>query len=384
VSPETGSVECFSDPLGGLPDEVWDEMAGERFYSSALWLRLCALASGSTSGGLHVDLPGGARAAVPVAAVDHEPNPNSRWHDILTAGGLPSPQPQGILVGVRRGYLSHMIATPGADRAVAMEHLLSAVRAIPAPGRDGPPAHVAMYLTTEDVQLLREVGVDTMPVALNTDAWIEIPDSDWDCWLSRLSTGRRNSVRREMHRFEDAGYDVEETTLREAYPHVARLLARTELRYGRSPDVDALVRSFHAQGELAGDQGRVLLCSRGGRPPVGFCLFYRWGDTLFLRAVGFDYDELQSVGEYFNLAYYIPGKLPGLRWMHAGISAQEVKAARGAVLRPLWLMDLSENSVLAGLDEEIRAYNTSFLSKLRDSSPIISRALDSELWEPFC
>jgi hypothetical protein len=265
-----------------------------------------------------------------------------------------------------------------------MEHILQTVRATPGPGRDGQPAHVAMYLTNEDVRLLRDVGVDTMPVALNSDAWIEIPDGDWDNWLGRLSTGRRTSVRREMRRFEDAGYDVEETTLREAHAHVARLLARTEERYGRNPDVDALIRSFKAQGELAGEQGRVLLCSRNGRPPVAFCLFYRWRDTLFLRAVGFDYDELQSAGEYFNLAYYIPAKLPGITCMHAGISAQEVKAARGAVLRPLWLMDLSENSVLAGLDDEIRAYNARFVARLRESSPLVSRALESELWEPYC
>ncbi|MEY9905901.1 hypothetical protein ABIA35_002118 [Catenulispora sp. MAP12-49] len=379
----SGQTDYFADALGGLPDTVWDEIAGERFYSTALWLRLCGLPAGSTSGGLHVDLPGGGRAALPIASVQREPNPNSRWQDLLTARGLPSPAPEGILVGARRGYLSHVMTTPGADRKVAAEYLLKALRSLPAPRADVPPAQVAMYLTTEDVLLLRACGVDTLPVALNSDAWIAIPEGGFEDWLSTLSAGRRNSVRREMRRFEEAGYQVEEMSLGEAHEHVARLLARTELRYGRSPDVEALIRSFRTQGEVAGEHGRVLLCSKEGQPPVAFCLFYRRDDTVYLRAVGFDYDRLDGAGEYFNLAYYLPIQRPGVRWLHAGISSQEVKAARGAVLRPLWLLDLSERSVLTGLDAEIRAHNAGFVAKLSASSPLIDRALDSELWDAF-
>jgi hypothetical protein len=379
-----GPDACFTDPLGGLPDEVWDEMADDRFYSTALWLRLCGLASGSTSGGLHVDLPGGGRAAVPVADVEHEPNPNSRWHDVLTHRGLPSPRPQGILVGARRGYLSHLMATPGADRTVAAERLLTAARALPTRYGDGPPAQVAMYLTTEDALLLRAAGAEAMPVALNSDAWIEIPEGGFESWLDALSTGRRTSVRREMRKFDKTGYQVVETVLRDSYLYVAHLLARTAQLHGRTADADTLADSFREQGEMAGDRARVLLCSTDGQPPVGFCLYYRLGDTVYLRAVGFDYDRLQSAAEYFNLMYYIPGRLPGVRRLHAGISTQEAKAARGAALRPLWLMDLSEHSVLAGRDEEIRAHNSDFLAKLRDSSPVIDRALESELWEVFC
>jgi hypothetical protein len=370
-------MDCFVDPLGGLSDEDWDELAGPRFYSSALWTRLCALAPGAKPGGLHVDLPGGGRAAVPVAAVQDEPNPHNRWTDQLTRRGLPAPPPQGILVGQRRGYLTHLLTTPDANRQEAAKHLLAALREL------GSDACVAMFLTTPDVLLLREAGVDTMPVALTTDAWIDVPPGGWDPWLDSLGAHRARRIRSEVRRFERAGYRVWRRTLREAYADVARLLARTELRYGREVDVDALARSFRNQGELAGDRAEVLLCGREDGPALGFCLYYRWHDTVYLRAVGFDYEHLDGAAEYFNLTYYRPARFPGVRHLHAGIETPEGKAGRGASLKPLWLLDLTERSVLSGRDDEVRRHNQAYLTRLRESSPLVANALDDPLWEVF-
>src|SRR3954454_20505943 len=91
----------FADPTGGLGDAAWDELAAGRFYSSAFWLRLVALEPGAVSGGLHVPLPGGGRAAVPVAAVtgpDDLANPHLRWPELLAERGLPSPPWRGLLI----------------------------------------------------------------------------------------------------------------------------------------------------------------------------------------------------------------------------------------------------------------------------------------------
>ena len=47
--------------------------------------------------------------------------------------------------------------------------------------------------------------------------------------------------------------------------------------------------------------------------------------------------------------YYAPVRMAaelGLRWVHPGIESPDAKALRGAQLRPLWLLDLSEDSVL--------------------------------------
>ncbi|MGO4418454.1 GNAT family N-acetyltransferase, partial [Streptomyces sp. MCAF7] len=149
-------------------------------------------------------------------------------------------------------------------------------------------------------------------------------------------------------------------------------------------DVAPMADSLRKQGELASSRAEVVLCSRPGEPPVGFCLYYRWGDTVYLRGLGLDHDRLVSAAEYFNLTYYMAARLPGVRRLHAGTETAEGKALRGATLRPLWLLDLSEDSPLAGYDEEIREHNRALLARLRDSSPAVSDALEYELWEPYC
>ncbi|MFE9094262.1 GNAT family N-acetyltransferase [Streptomyces sp. NPDC007264] len=382
----TARTDTFADAVGGLGDAEWDRLADGRFYSSALWLRLCALLEpGSVSGGLHVETPGGGRAAIPVAAVTDEPNPHLRWHDLLAARGLPAPEPGGLLIGQRRGYLAHLLTGEGTDRTEAAAAVLDAVRALRSPlHEESKIARVAMYLTTEDVRALRAAGVRTAPVALTTDAWIEIPPGGHDAWLDSLSAHRARRIRSEIRKFEKAGYEVEHRTLAESWQDVARLVARSLLRYGRTVDVAPMAESFREQAELAGSRAEVVLCSRPGEPPVGFCLYYRWGDTVHLRALGFDHDRLASAAEYFNLTYYIPARLPGVRRLHAGTETAEGKALRGAALRPLWLLDLSEDSPLAGYDEEIRDHNRALLGRLRDSSPAISAALEYDLWEPYC
>lgn len=375
-------ADYFADPLGGLTDAQWDGLAGDRFYSSAFWLRLCALEPGAASGGVHVDLPGGARAAVPVAAMGDVANPHLRWPELLGARGLPSPPGNGLLVGQRRGYLAHLLATAGADPVGVAGELLAAVRSVHLP--DLGPARVALYLTTPDVLALREAGVPAMPVALAADAWLEIPPGGWDAWLESLGTRHRlRRVRSEVRRFQQAGYRVEHRVLRDAYAEVGRLAAGTERRYGIPADTDAYVEAFRKHAELAGDRAEVLLCAVDGEPPVGCCFYFRDGDTVYLRAVGFDYDRLRGAAEYFNLAYYLPARLPGVRWLHAGIGTPDGKALRGAELRPLWLLDLSVDSPLHGYDRDVLAHNSAFRGRLADSSPAVAGALRTEDWKAF-
>lgn len=385
------SADYFTDPLGGLTDAEWDETAEGRFYSSAFWLRLVALEAGAISGGLHVPLPGGGRAAVPVAATEPDgmSNPHLRWHDLLTEKGLPSPSAGGVLVSQRRGYLADLLATPGADRAGAAAALLEAVRALPDPhgpsGEPSGPARVAMYFGTQDVLALRAAGVKALPVVLTADASLEIPEGGWDEWLRTMgSRHRRQRVRSEVRKFEQAGYRVEHRVLRDCYADVGRLAARTEQRYGIDGSAEAYIEAFRKHADLAGDRAEVLLCSVDGEPPVGCCFYVRDKDTVYLRAVGFEYEQLRGAAEYFNLAYYIPARMPGVRRLHAGIATPGGKALRGAVLEPLWLLDLTPDSPLEGHEAAIRAHNAAFLKDLEGDSGAVAAAVSTEEWQDLC
>jgi hypothetical protein len=372
--------DWFADPLGGLGDAAWDELAGDRFYSSAFWLRVCDLEGGGVAGGVHGALSGGGHAAVPVLAVGDNPHPNVRWADLLAARGLPSPPSRGLLVGHRRGYLAHLLATPRADPVEAAAVVLAAVRRARPPVPDAP-ARVALYLTTPDVQAWRAAGVRAVPVALAADAQIEIPDGGRETWLRSLGPHRARRVRSEARRFERAGYRVEHRALGESYADVARLAFRTEQRHRGASDPAPYLTGFRRQGEMAGARAEVLLCSTAEGRPVGCCLFYRHRGTVYLRAVGFDYEGLAGAFEYPTLAYYLPAGLPGVRRLHAGIESPEAKALRGARLRPLWLLDLSERSPLEECADEVRAHNAAYRERLAAIAPTVAAAMHREDWE---
>lgn len=394
-------LPAFAGVTGGMDPARWDELAANRFYSSVNWLRFCAGDRGITTGGLHLAVPGAGTVGVPVTAVRSIGNPFYQWDRILGEAGLPSPGPSGLLVGAHRGYQTSLLASPGISREQAAKELLGGLEDLagelsatgaegllpPGGGRDRVPT-IAMFLSTQDVVALRAAGVRTMPVALQPDAWIPLPAGGWEEYLGSLPSSRRaGMIRRDRRAFLRAGYEVVHTTLGECYLQAAGLLACTERRYGHDADVEDLAESIRIQADALGAEARVLLLRRPGEDPVGYCLYYMWGDTVYLRAAGFDYDRLAGAAEYFNLVYYEPVVVAGengKRWLHAGIEAAEAKVLRGAELRPMWMLDLSRDSVLEGRDDDVRAYNAATVARWSESSPAVAKALVRDLWDPFC
>lgn len=392
----------FDDHLGGLPSQVWDGLAADHLYSTSDWLRFCARDIGGTiaAGTVHVSRPdGGIGAAVPVTAVVDEPNGFYRWASVLGGAGLPSPGPVGLMAGQRRGYQTHVLTGDGeALKTPDAERLLDRLRELSSGltdtgllsgTRPGPVPCVAPFLTTADALALREAGARAHPVLWATDAWIPVEVEDWNAWVATFaSKKRRDNLKREVREFRKAGYTITRAPLSECCGAAAELLAATQKRYDQPYDLDTLTESFRRQADAMGEAAQVLFCSRGGEPPVGFCLFYVHGTTLSIRAVGFDYPELQTgAAEYFNLVYHEPVRIAtelGLAWIHPGIEAPDAKARRGARLMPLWTLDLTEDSVQHGHDEPIRRHNAERLRSVAELSPVADKQIDADLFAPFC
>jgi len=378
-----------SGQRAGLDPASWDALAGSCFYSSSAWLEFCGRDPSGVVGAVHAEA-GGGMAAVPVADIGSEPMEYYRWHELLAGYGLPAPAPAGLLVGPRRGYQTHLLASPGVAPQQAAGLLLDRLlqlRDEVGAGLPRPGSCIAMYVTTPDVIALRRAGVRTVPVLLDADAWIPVPDGGWNAWLAGLPRGRRWNARHEAKLFREAGYTVTRTTLLESYSMLAPVWAPNQVRYGHPADVDVLTEKLRVQAEAMGSAAQVLLCRRGDDDPVGFCLFYQWRDTVFMRIAGFDYARLRGVAEYFNVSCYAHvERAPetGIRQIHAGIKSIEAKALRGARLRPLWLLDLSDDSLLLGHDEAIRRHNSSRYQELSGSSPAVHAAMDHQEWLPFC
>ncbi len=75
--------------------------------------------------------------------------------------------------------------------------------------------------------------------------------------------------------------------------------------------------------------------------------------------------------------YYLPVRIAaeaGARWIHAGVEAAEAKALRGAQLRPLWMLDLSEDSVLTGHEDAIRSANAKLTTDIVGSAKAVRTA----------
>lgn len=385
----------FGSPTEGLGKEEWDRLAGDHLYATSGWLDFCVDDPGgrTLTGNVHARLPGGT-AAVAVTAVWEENNGFYQWSRLLDKAGLPAASPQGLLVGPRRGYQTNLLISEGVDRtegASALVQELAGLRRRAVADRmfdhgdpDRIPCH-GMFLTSADVRALRSAGVRAEPVLCAADAWIRTEGDDWDGWMRTLPSKRRGElIRRDQRRFDSANYHFIEKPLSECYEEAALMSQGTQARYGQPADVSVLAESLRVQAETMGDAARVLMCGRDGEPPVGFLLFYRWGDATFLKGAGFHYDQLVGVAEYFNLVYYEPIRDAlrlGRRWMHAGIASTDTKAMRGAEVRPLWMLDVFGD---AANNDAIRAYNAAQLRELTESSTAVAKAVVDDEWLEFC
>lgn len=382
---------AFTTPTGGVTIEAWDRLARSHFYSSAGSLAMAAGDPQGITGAVHAGPAHAPDAAVAVTALREESSGSNRWADILGSRGLPAPAQRALMVGPRRGYQTHFLHADTLTREQAVGLLVPSLRAVagdPELARavgaaTGEPLPcVSMHTPTADLPALRAAGVDSPPVLVHLDAWLPVAEGGWEGYMSSQSPGRRTLIRRERRGFAESGLRVERLPLTACADVAAQLLAATGRRYGNTVDPVALEAEFRLQETLLGTRGEVLLCRNPDGDAVGFTLLYHWGDTVFIRAVGFDYARLTGATEYFNMVYYLPMELAsawGATWLHAGIKSSQAKAMRGAELRGLWMVDLGPGSVLDRHRSAVHEANHAFLASETNQSGAVLRALSPDV-----
>jgi hypothetical protein len=364
--------------LNTISRAVWDELAGRNFYSSANWLDFCATEHGAVVDAVVAAGNGtAAEVAVPFFSGGDLAGSPYDWNAQLASRSLPTLSAGGLLVGPREGYQTHLLPATPRPTPGAVTRLLTELRA-----RAAEEACVAMYINTEDVRLFRAAGVPAPAVLLECDAWLPVPDGGFDTWLAALSKKRRHYVRKEVAAFTSAGCRIQHLPLRECSTAIAPLAVSTESKYGWVSTTEEDLASFRNHERCLGDAAMVALCTLDDIP-LGFCLYYIWRDTIFVRWAGFDYPRLRNAYEYFNLLYYEQLRWAAereIRWIHFGIKATKTKVLRGAIIHPLWLLDLAATSPLVDAERAVHDHNAAFLAELLADSAIASGIADRAEW----
>lgn len=352
--------------FAGLSDEAWNELAGSHFYSRTEWLRYCTAETQMAGDAVVVrDATGEVAVAAPVRELGGLADwSRYRWNGYLGRAGLPQLAPHGVLVGPSEGFQTHLLT--GTELEVGkVAEFIDAVRE--RSGRQGNPA-VAMFVSTDDARLLVEAGITHVPILLEGDAWLEIPEGGWDEYLAKFRNKQRHTIRMERRKFTDANLTVSHVALKECWQLLGEASVSLLRKYGHDATLEGEFACMRHMIDELGDRARVAVCHESGafEKLSGFCVYYEHGDTVYLRWPGFDRTRLRGVYEYFNTLFYSQierARETGIRWLHAGAAASPAKALRGARLRPLWLVDLSTESPLSQATTQIEHHNRTVLAE---------------------
>ncbi|MET7637343.1 GNAT family N-acetyltransferase [Streptomyces sp. NPDC005438] len=308
----------------------WSALASSApFYCGADWLRFADSDGLATSHYLTLD----GEAAL---SAHHTPAE-------VNGGYLPGRQLSGageelaLTLGGRRGYLSAPLLA-GDDPAPLTELVRAAVKTPPLTrGRWWWP-----YLTGPDAALVLRATGPWRPRAhlLGADCVLPVPEGGLDGYLAALpAKQRRTNVRRELRRYRDSGLRTVSGRLSEWAEVCGPMLSRTQRKYGHDHSPELMTDLLRRQARYLDDRSVVFVSLDEDDHPVGFCLAYAHGPTLWVRVVGFDYARLRDADEYAELAVHSPLRHCqrwGMTQLHLGTGSYQAKCRRGARLRPLW------------------------------------------------
>ena len=287
-------------------------------------------------------------------ARDDGPEGREGWHPILL--GCPSP-----------GYPNSLIVHPDLEERDRTSVVAALIRGFgELAGRLGARSASLMYLDAGSVaDLAPFLGDGDAVLWSGADAAIRVQWPSFEAYLSWLPRKRRKEARREMKKFGAAGFDVSAEGLKDCYEEIAPLAGNLKRRHGSDLDDAHWARSFGRYAAELDDASTAYVCREGG-DAVAFSLFSEWGDTVYVRACGFDYGRAGSNAEYFNLCYYLPLRHAidrGASRLHLGLDAYEAKVSRGAKLDPLWSVVLGPKEPTSDWKRPLASFNRGRLDR---------------------
>ncbi|MFJ3880230.1 GNAT family N-acetyltransferase [Streptomyces sp. NPDC090077] len=351
----------------GAPDLVWDDPRWLRFTARTDLhevrclevlegerpVALATLMVTAKPGGLlFYDAPRLAGTPSPMAEPELlDPADRERW-DAYTASlpeGRPDHYPSLALAtfGSHHGVVHSPGRSPGQRTAVmaALPALLQRAAAElgcrstallyvgepDAEAVDAAATRAGYHATLLGAEAVHQLYPDTAGVPGTDDA-----ADRWESYVAGIGSRRRRGLRKEVGQYERDGFRTVVTTGPGAIDDtVVALQVTHRAKYGLPGGHERVRRDFDALREEIGESCVVLGAVREGRT-LGFALFLRAGDSLFLRTVGFG---PEAAGCYLALTYHEATRWAlenGIRRIHYGLATYEAKFQRGCTLRPRW------------------------------------------------
>ncbi|MEU6892639.1 GNAT family N-acetyltransferase [Streptomyces sp. NPDC046557] len=334
-------ITSVVESIHAVPAAEWEQLARPAgLYLSHQWL--VGEEEDPTATRAYVlvrDREGSLLAAAPLSLVRDEPNDAYRPGTVLPPPPRPTHSPPRVIAGARRGYHNTPLTAPGLDAArrdACLVLLRDAAREF-ATGHH--TAHWWPYLTAPAATRLAPLYPER-PLHLEDDALIPLPGAGIDDYIASLPSQRRVGIRRERRAFAAAGLDVRHRLLGDCFEDAGVLLAGHQQGHGHDRDgIDAMTGLLKRQAAAMGSEARVVTAHDGQRM-IGFCLYYHYGTTTWIRAVAVDRHH-RAPHLYFNLMYYLPiedAYAHGTTCLHAGMTTVEAKRRRGAVVSGLYAL----------------------------------------------
>ena len=264
----------------------------------------------------------------------------------------------GRLIGTREGFDCEFLVDDTAPYSPSRVLSTLLDRAWEDALSAGSVAVSALYINPTGAAQLRSACGDFQYFLGGADTVIDCSIASFDLYTRRLGS-RGWTLRRERRRFLEAGYYVTRASLADVVDELGRLSASLERRYGHNTDAIREAERLRLLATATSEISEVLLLLRD-KHLVGCLLYLVYERTIYGRTIGFDYDKLVGVQEYFNLAIHSMIELAierGCTQLRVGMASYRGKISRGASLEPHAIATRTNTAIDLSADKQFMAWN---------------------------